>query len=115
MNRVKIKYILLLLSCLLLSSCALLATHQLHDKTKIVKIYDSFEPVEQCKFINELVSSEGTWYNYLFISNKELTIASVNDLKNQASEIGANAVHIQYNLNFNTSVTFFAQAYKCEE
>ena len=79
------------------------------------KIYDSFEPVEQCKFINELVSSEGTWYNYLFISNKELTIASVNDLKNQASEIGANAVHIQYNLNFNTSVTFFAQAYKCEE
>lgn len=114
MTLVKIKYILLFLSCLILPSCTLLDTHHLHDKTKIIKIYDSFKQVEQCKYINELVGSEGTWYNYLFISNKELTLASVNDLKNQASEIGANAIHIKYDMRFNTSVTFFAHAYNCE-
>ena len=114
MNLIKIKYILLFLSCLILSSCALLDTHQLHDKTKIVKIYDSFDQVEKCQYINEIISSEGTWYSYLFISNKELTLASVNDLKNQASEMGANAVHIQHSLDFNTSVTFFAHAYICD-
>jgi len=114
MNIFKVKISFVLFGIFMLSSCRLLDTHQLHENTQIVKMYDSYQEVKACLFINDLVGSEGTWYNYLFISNKELTLASINDLKNQASALGANAIYIQSNLNFNTSVTFWGQAYHCE-
>jgi len=103
------------MTCLTLSSCSLIDIQELDDKTKIVKIYDAYEHIEHCQFVSELVGSEGTWYNYLFISNRDLTLGSIHDLKNQANVMGANAIHIQHNLNFNTSVTFFAQAYTCTQ
>lgn len=109
------KKIVVLASSAALFSCSLLSTDQVHDKTKMIKIYNSYEPLDQCTFISELVGSNGTWYNYLFISNKDLTLGTVNDLKNQANAIGANAIQIQFNLDFNTSVTFFAQAYYCSQ
>ncbi len=110
-----LKILSVLFTCITLFSCSLLDIHQLKDKKKVIKIYDSFEQIKACQFINDLVGSEGTWYNYFFISNKDLTIASINDLKNQANAMGANTIHIQYNIDFNTSVTFFAQAYHCAE
>jgi hypothetical protein len=100
---------------MLLPACSILDTHQLHDKTKLVKLFDDYEQVKGCRYIGEIVGSEGRWYNFLFLSNKELTLASINDLKNQANELGANNIHVHYNLSFNTSVTFLAQAYHCEE
>ncbi|WP_245942569.1 DUF4156 domain-containing protein [Candidatus Colwellia aromaticivorans] len=111
---IKIKYASALLSCLLLPACSMLEIHQLHDKAKVVKLFDDYEQVKGCRYIGEIVGSEGSWYNYLFISNKELTLASINDLKNQANAIGANNIHVHYNLSFNTSVTFLAQAYHCK-
>lgn len=110
-----LKKIFVLISSAALCSCSLMSTQQVHDKTKVIKIYNSYEPLDQCTFISELVGSEGTWYNYLFLSNKALTLGTVNDLKNQANAIGANAIQIQFNLDFNTSVTFFAQAYYCSK
>lgn len=114
MKPLKFRSLLLSLACLSIASCGLLDTHQLHDKTKLVKLYDDYEQVTDCRYIGELVSSEGRWYNYLFLSNKELTLASINDLKNQANAMNANVIHINYNMNFNTSVTFLGQAYYCE-
>ncbi|EDM67719.1 putative outer membrane lipoprotein [Moritella sp. PE36] len=110
-----LKSIFIFFTCLTLSACSLFDIQQLDDKTKVVKIYDAFEHINQCQFINELIGSEGTWYSYLFVSNKDLTLGSINDLKNQANAMGANAIHIQYSLDFNTSVTFFAQAYDCAQ
>jgi len=109
------KSLLLSLACLSIASCGMLDTHQLHDITKLVKLYDDYEQVKDCRYIGELVSSEGRWYNYLFLSNKELTLASINDLKNQANAMNANVIHINYNMNFSTSVTFLGQAYYCEK
>ncbi len=114
MNTFKIKKSLVLLGSIMLSSCSLLDTHQLHPTAQIVKIFDSYEQVKDCQFISDLVGSEGTWYSFLFVSNKKLALASINDLKNQANALRANSIHIQNNFNFNTSVTLWGQAYHCD-
>ncbi|WP_017221612.1 DUF4156 domain-containing protein [Moritella dasanensis] len=109
------KILFIFITALTLTSCSLFDIQPLDDTTNVIKIYDRYEHIAQCTFVNELVGSEGTWYNYLFISNTDLTLGSIHDLKNQANAMGANAIHIQYNLSFNTSVTFFAQAYDCPQ
>jgi len=113
MNVVKIKQVLLLLCYLSLSSCSLLDTQQLHDNTRQIQVVSNYEQIKGCRYISELVGSEGHWYTFFFISNTELTHASINDLKNQASEVGANIVYVEEHMGFGTSVTFLGQAYYC--
>ena len=66
-----------------------------------------------CRHLGQLVSSEGHWYDYLFISNTELTYGAINDMRNKANKIGADAVYINNNIDFVTSVTWVGQAYNC--
>lgn len=104
---------MLLLSSLALCSCSLLATHQINDDAKHVQIISNFEQVNNCRYIGELVGSEGHWYTFFFLSNPELTLASIIDLKNKANEIGADTLYIEDHMGFSTSVTFLGQAYNC--
>lgn len=66
-----------------------------------------------CRYLGELVSSEGHWYSYLFISNTDLTQGAINDMYNKANKIGANLVYINNNIDFATSVTLLGQSYVC--
>jgi hypothetical protein len=113
MSPVKIKKVIFISSCLLLSSCSLLNTHQVTEISKQVKIYDDYEQVKNCQYIGELVGSEGSWYTFFFISNAELTLGSIADLKNKAADIGADSIHVEAHMGFNTSVTFLGHTYKC--
>lgn len=113
MKIVNIKLILLLLSSILLTSCSLLDTHQLHDNTGKINVISNYEQIKACQYISELVGSEGHWYSFFFISNTELTLSSINDLKNKASDVGANTVYVEEHMGFGTSVTFLGQAYQC--
>lgn len=113
MKAVAIKQSLLLLSCLSLASCSLLDTHQIKDNNSQIKVISNYEQVKDCRYISELVGSEGHWYTFFFISNTELTHASINDLKNQANEVGADTVYIEEHMGFGTSVTFLGQAFDC--
>ena len=113
MNVVSLKKYLLLFVSLSLTSCSLLDTQQLHDNTRQINVISNYEQVEGCQYISELVGSEGHWYSFFFISNTELTLASINDLKNKASDVGANTVYVEEHMGFGTSVTFLGQAYQC--
>mgnify|MGYP003384703956 CR=1 FL=1 len=115
MNSVNIKKSLMLMSCLTLTSCSMLDTHQLDDNANHVNIYDDFEQVKHCQYLGELVGSEGKWYTFFFISNTDLTLGSIADLKNKAVDIGANSIHIEEHMGFNTSVTFLGHAYECPQ
>ena len=66
-----------------------------------------------CRYIGEIIGTEGHWYNYLFISNRKLTQAAINDLYNRANSKGANVVFLSDDISFSTSVTFYGQAYHC--
>jgi len=50
--------------------------------------------------MGEVIGTEGHWYNYLFMSNKNITQGALNDIKNQAQKLGAKAVHIHSNMFF---------------
>ncbi|WP_250658116.1 DUF4156 domain-containing protein [Alkalimarinus coralli] len=102
------------LSSILSASCSLIETAELHPDARDVRMFDSYEQVEKCAFIKEIVGTEGHWYNYIFITNKDLTLGAVNDLKNEALSLNANSVHVHTNMSFTTSVTILGQAYRCE-
>lgn len=105
--------LLTVITILLLSACSVIPLEEISDFDDRVRLYERYESVENCTFIDEIVGTEGRWYDYLFISNKNLTLGAINDLKTEARSIKANTVHIHTNMKFNTSVTIFGQAYSC--
>ncbi len=96
-----------------LSSCSLLEIKKIKPGDETVRLYSDEEKVRDCTFIDEVIGTQGHWYDFLFLSNKNLTQGAINDLKSQAKNIGANSVHIHTNMAFQTSVTLLGQAYKC--
>ena len=102
-----------LLFTITLSSCSFLEVNKIKPGNEVVRLYSDEEKVRNCTFINEVIGTQGHWYDYLFISNKNLTQGAINDLKSQARELGANSVHIHTNMAFKTSVTILGQAYRC--
>jgi pimeloyl-CoA synthetase len=63
--------------------------------------------------MGSVVGTEGHWYDYLFIDNKSLTYAALNDLRNSGHKLGANIIYVDDDIGFATSVTFYGQAYRC--
>ncbi len=108
------KKILACLFCLSLSSCSLLSTHKIQQGAGKVRLFEEYTVVENCQFVQDIIGTEGHWYNHLFISNKTLIQAAINDLKNQAQQLGANTIHLHSNLLFASSVTLVGQAYNCK-
>jgi Domain of unknown function (DUF4156) len=104
----------LLFCCVMISSCSLIQTKQVIPGAQTVRLYeDATSLVADCTFLGEIIGSEGHWYNYLFMSNKNLAQGAINDIKNEAWNLGANSVHAHINLLFATSVTIVGQAYRC--
>ena len=100
---------------LFLSSCSSLEIKKIKSGDETVRLYSDEQKVRDCTFIDEVIGTQGHWYDFLFISNKNLTQGAINDLKSQAKEIGANSVHIHTNMAFQTSVTLLGQAYNCSK
>ena len=106
---------LIILSGTFISSCAPV---QLHPDNKPVRLvfYNEIKlskVTPNCEYISPITSSYGRWFNYLFISNTDLTEGAIDDMYNKANEIGANVVYINNNIDFVTSVTLLGQAYNC--
>lgn len=113
-----VKIISAALTSIVISSCT--SIMQPHSDNKPVRLvfYNELNivtknSVPDCKYLGTLISSEGHWYDYLFISNTHLTQGSINDMYNKANEIGANVVYINRSMDFATSVTLLGQAYSC--
>ena len=113
-NRVKKNYTLLL--CLIISSCSATQRHPDKDPVRLI-FYNELNIIAKqtvnCQYLGTLISSQGHWYDYLFITNPDLVRGATNDMSNKANEIGANIVYINNNIDFATSVTLLGQAYHC--
>jgi hypothetical protein len=112
----KIHTIILLI---FIASCSNLA--EKNPDNKPVRLIQKYEfniltagKTPDCRYLGEVIGSEGHWYTYLFISNRKLIQGALNDLHNMANAIGANVVYISDNIDFTTSVTFYGQAYNCK-
>lgn len=101
-----------LLSLFLLSGCQLTTQPMSHESETIALHYND-SAAQDCTEVGTVTGSEGHWYTFFFISNKDLMIAAVNDVKNEAQTLGANTVVLQNPMTFNTSVTLLGSAYTC--
>jgi len=98
---------------LLLLACS---TTPLKKEAQSTRIFFSPEEVKGCKYLGEVIGSEGYWYSSWLTSNRNLATGSLNDLRNNAQKIGADSIFIPTNLLlFKTSVTFIGQAYSCKK
>ena len=110
--------ILATLLLLVSSACSVIQPHPENREVRLV-FFNELNVVHKdlnfnCKYLGTLVSSEGHWYTYLFISNTDLTNGAINDMYNKASKRGANVVYVNNNIDFSASVTLLGQAYVCE-
>jgi hypothetical protein len=117
MNNKMLKCISFMLIAYFTTACAPV---ELHPDNKPVRLffYNEINLAKghpQCTYIGPVVSSYGHWYNYLFLSNTQMTEGAIDDMYNKANELGANVVYINKNVDFTTSVTLLGQAYNCSE
>ena len=103
---------------IIISSCSSIA--QKNPDNKKIRLIQKNElniilkgKTPDCRYLGEIVGSEGHWYTYLFTSNRNLVQGTLNDLYNRANAKGANVVFISDDVSFTTSVTFYGQAYHC--
>jgi len=113
----KLTTILLIVMLPIFTSCSIIQENPDNKEVRLV-FYNEINLVKgnnqpHCRYLGTLVSSEGHWYSYLFISNTAMTTGAINDMYNKANEIGANVVYINNNIDFTTSVTLLGQAYQC--
>ena len=74
-----------------------------------------------CKFLGEVVGSQGNWFTGDITSNKNLVIGARNEMRNLAYELGGNVVYVQDLKNTNaygsmgtTNTTGIGKAYRCK-
>lgn len=85
-----------------------------------VEIVNEVPDPARCKFVGEVVGSQGNWFTGDFTANKNLVIGARNELRNEAHALGANVVYVQDLKNTNawgslgtTNTTAVGKAYRC--
>ena len=101
-----------LLSTMLLAGCS--TSSLLVDASRVVLTWDANDIQNTCERRGTLIGSQGSWYNYWLISDRDLTQGALNQLRNQAAGLGANTVSLYSPPDFSTSVTLIGNAYYCE-
>jgi len=96
------------------------AATQVMRGAQVVEIVNEKPDEDKCKFVGEVIGSQGNWFTGDFTSNKNLVVGARNELRNEAYNLGANIVYIQDMKNTNafgslgtTNTTAVGKAYKC--
>ncbi|MGF1749744.1 DUF4156 domain-containing protein [Vibrio cionasavignyae] len=104
-----------LLCLIILSGCSSPAHKVTQQSASVVLRLDQNLDTSHCQWKGEVTGSEGHWYNFLFLLNSTMARGAMNDIKNNAAELGANTVYLLSPVDFQTSVTLFGSAYHCQK
>jgi len=105
-----------LYSFILLSLIGCSNTNVLEPNASKVRIYNTVENKTECTYLGDVIGSEGALYNFLFISNHDLTMGARNDLRNKTHALGGNIIEIENdNLRYQTSTLYVGNVYHCKE
>ncbi|MFM2589202.1 DUF4156 domain-containing protein [Vibrio sp. TBV020] len=103
----------LLFSALLIVGCATPAKVIQPDAETVHLRLDASFNADKCQWLGEVTGNEGHWYSYLFYPNDVMVRGAMNDIKNQAHQLGANTVYMVHPQDFVTSFTVMGNAYLC--
>jgi hypothetical protein len=106
---------------ILLLSLAGCAATAVNSGAQTVEIVNELPDKSRCKFLGEVVGSQGNWFTGDFTPNKNLVIGARNELRNETYALGGNLVHVQDLKNTNawgsagtTNTTAVGKAYFCK-
>lgn len=95
---------------------------QLSPQAAGIEIVNEIPDKKTCKFVGEIVGSQGNWFTGDFTSNENLVMGARNELRNKAYKLGGNIVYIQDMKNTNawgslgtTNTTAIGKVYKCKK
>ena len=108
----KTRALAVLLSGMALVGCS--TSPLLADASRVAITWDANDIQNTCERRGTLIGSQGSWYNFWLISDRDLTQGALNQLRNQAAELGANTVSLYSPPDFSTSVTLIGNAYYCQ-
>lgn len=109
------KYIVYIVITISLSACSAITIQPGAEKIRLT----NKEPIG-CKFLGDVIGSQGNAFTGELTSNKTMEIGSRNDLKNKAFALGGNVVYLLSQRVGNTgsyqsNVTLVGNVYKCPE
>lgn len=88
------KKTMVVLASLYLAGCS--AT-KLSSKGTTVIVTTEHKIPAKCKYVGQVVGNQGNFFTGAYTSNKNMAEGSMNDLRNQAGEMGANYVQLLTN------------------
>jgi len=110
---------ILLLTGFFLAGCSAI---QLSPEAASIEIVNEIPNKKTCKFLGEIVGSQGNWFTGDFTSNENLVMGARNELRNKAYKLGGNVVYMQDMKNTNawgslgtTNTTAIGKVYKCKK
>lgn len=113
----KEKIMFLLVMSLFFQGCAAV---QVKPEAANVDIVIEKPNNDKCKFLGEVIGSQGNWFTGDYTSNENLVVGARNELRNEAYRLGGNVVFIQNMANSSawgslgtTNTTVIGRAYKC--
>ncbi len=98
MTKKRLSFSIAMVAILGLGGCA---SKEITQGAGKVEIFNGPPNLEKCKFLGEIVGSQGNWFTGDLTSNKNLVIGARNELRNEAYKLGANAVYVQDMKNTN--------------
>ena len=110
---------IILIPALAMTGCSAI---QILPEAQGVEIVNEAPDASKCKFLGEIVGSQGNWFTGDITSNKNLVVGARNELRNETYQLGGNLVYIQDMKNTNaygsmgtTNTTAIGKAYDCTE
>ena len=96
------------------------AAHPIQGGAESVELTNDQPSAQRCRYLGEVVGSQGNWLTGDFTPNKNLVIGARNQLRNEARALGGNLVYVQDHKNTNawgsmgtTNTTVVGKAYAC--
>lgn len=101
-----------------LAACA---ANAVRPEASTVEIVNEPPDKTRCRFLGEVVGSQGNWFTGDWTSNQNLVVGARNELRNETQNLGGNIVYVQDMKNTNawgslgtTNTTVIGKAYRCQ-
>ncbi|APP08331.1 DUF4156 domain-containing protein [Vibrio harveyi] len=95
----------------LLTGCVTFPTQE-SEQVKV--IWDDANAIANCQHLGTVIGSEGHFYDYWLHADKDMVWGTLNQMRIKAAELGGDTLYLYLPLGFSSSVTMFANAYKCQ-